>query len=108
GEHLVVLAALHLVVATGQHFRHDSLQFDQVFLAHPLSVSGATFDSDAPAPRCPPWPSPPRRMSTARTATTTVRSAIAAEKTTVHGPPSRAAQGKNPPISATAPAKLIG
>src|SRR6185295_5416802 len=108
GEHLVVLAALHLVVATGQHFGHDSLQFDQVFLAHPLSVSRATFDSDAPAPRCPPAPSRCPRIHAARRATTTVRNAMAKEKTIVPGPAARAAPGKNPPISATAGAKLSG
>src|SRR5438128_1889492 len=33
GQNLVVLAALHLVVATGEDFRHHALQLDQIFLA---------------------------------------------------------------------------
>src|SRR5688572_28707702 len=39
GQHLVVLTALHLVVAAGQHFRDDALQLDQIFLAHSHSVT---------------------------------------------------------------------
>src|SRR4029450_1469587 len=49
GQHLVVLAALHLVVAAGQHFGHDSLQLDQVFLAHPLSLARAARAPGGPS-----------------------------------------------------------
>src|SRR5438105_6870537 len=68
GEHLVVLPALHLVVAARQHLGHDSLQLDQVFLAHPLSRLGPRGGPeraimDVHARGCPP---PPGRAASAR------------------------------------------
>src|SRR5713101_1024588 len=101
GEHLVVLAAFDLVVASRQHFRHDSLQLDQVFLAHPLSVYPARrgprsdafrgnllFSFVRPPLSTATLSSGARRSRAARSTTTSVRATMAAEKTTVHGPPS--------------------